>query len=359
MRRINLESTQPGMVVAKAVLGGNNQVLLKGGTEIKPQYIDYLRKLGVSSIYIRDNRIADIEINDVVSDETRNEARQLVKNILRDIKSNGPGKKFINTEKEIVETVAKLIDELLSNKDVLIQLADIRTSADYMFAHSVNCSVLAGVVATKMGCDRTTLKQLATGALLHDIGMVAIPEQILTKPGELTKDEIATVKKHPLYGYEIFKKSKIYHGLAGAIIAQHHEKCNGQGYPYGLKRDDINPMAQVVGIANVYDALTSDRPYRKAFHPHEAVEMIIAWGNDLFDVEVLQSFLAVVAAYPLGYHVMLSNGESGLVVGNNPGFTLHPIVRILYTGEDLAPHPSPYDIDLSKSLNLVIARVIE
>ncbi len=359
MRRIGLETTQPGMIVAKAVLGGNNQVLLNAGAEIKPQYVDYLRKLGVSSIYIKDKRIDDIEINEVVSDETRNEARRLVKNILHDIKTNSPGRKCINTEKEIVETVTKIIDELLSNKDILIQLTDVRTSADYMFAHSVNCSILAGVVAAKMGCNRTTLKQLTTGALLHDIGMVAIPEQILNKPGALTLDEIATINKHPLYGFEIFKKSKIYHGLAGTIIAQHHEKYNGQGYPYGLKKDEINPMAQIVGIANIYDALTSDRPYRKAYHPHEAVEMIMAWGNDLFDIEILQSFLAVIAAYPIGYHVMLSSGESGLVVGNNPGFTLHPIVRVLYTGKDLAPHPSPYDVDLSKSLNLVIIKVID
>jgi HD-GYP domain-containing protein (c-di-GMP phosphodiesterase class II) len=359
MRKISLETTQPGMVVARTVLGGNNQVLLKTGTEIKPQYVDYLHKLGVSSIYVKDKRMDDIEIYDVVSDETRNEARLLVKTILNDIKMNKPGRKSINTEKEIVDTVTKLIDELLSNRDILIQLTDVRTSADYMFAHSVNCSILAGVVAAKMGYDRTTLKQLTTGALLHDIGMVAIPEQILNKPGELTMDEITTINMHPLYGYEIFKKSSIYHGLAGTIIAQHHEKYNGQGYPYGLKEDEINPLAQIVGIANIYDALTSDRPYRKAYHPHEAVEMIIAWGNDLFDIEILQNFLAVVAAYPIGYHVMLSSGESGLVVGNNPGFTLRPIVRVLYTGEDLAPHPAPYDIDLSKSLNLVISKVID
>ncbi len=359
MRKISLETTQPGMVVARAVLGGNSQVLLKAGTELKPQYVCYLRKLGVSSIYVRDKSVDDIVINDVVSDETRNEARRLVKTILYDIKTIKPGRKCINTEKEIVETVTKLIDELLSNRDILIQLTDVRTSADYMFAHSVNCCILAGVVAVKMGYDRTTLKQLATGALLHDIGMVAIPEQILNKPGELTMDEITTINMHPLYGYEIFKKSNIYHGLAGTIIAQHHEKYNGQGYPYGLKEDEINPMAQIVGIADIYDALTSDRPYRKAYHPHEAVEMIMTWGNDLFDIEILQSFLAVIAAYPIGYQVMLSSGESGLVVGNNPGFTLHPIVRVLHTGEDFAPHPSPYDVDLSKSLNLVIIKVID
>lgn len=106
--------------------------------------------------------------------------------------------------------------------------------------------------------------------------------------------------------------------------------------------------------------MTSDRPYRKAFQPHEAVEVLLSQGEELFDVSILQHFLSIIAAYPIGLHILLSNGDSGLVVANNPGFTLRPVVRVLYQDdENLKPHPAPYDLDLSQTLDFTIVKVME
>lgn len=360
MRRISLDSTQPGMILAKAILGSSGNVLLKAGVEIKPQYIIYLRELGISSLYVRDSRIADVESRDVVSEETRHEARLLVKKTLKGLSSPAAHNKgILIQDKEIIDTVSKLVDELLDNKDMIVQLMDIRSCTDYLFAHSVNCSVLSTLVAAKLGNNVKNLRFLAVGALLHDIGMAAIPEKILNKTGELTEDEYATVKNHPAFGYELFKKTALFNARSGAVILQHHERFLGQGYPYGVSGDKITPLAQILSVVDVYDALVSDRPYRKAYKPHQAVEMLLSWGGEYFDTAVLNQFLSVVAAYPVGFHVFLSNGESGLVIANNPGFTLRPVVRVLYTGEDLAPHPAPYDLDLSKYLDLTITGVID
>ncbi len=359
MRKISLDMIRPGMILAKAVLGSSGQMLLKSGVEIRPQYINYLRNLGIYDLYVRDERIQDVEVSDVIKEETRHEARLLVHKIMRNIQSPGCHVKSINIQdKEIIKTVNKIIEELIDNKDMIVQLVDIKAKDDYLFAHSVNCTVLATLVATKMNYDQKTLRLLATGTLLHDIGMVTVPEHILNKPGELTEDEFETVKKHPEYGFEIFKKSPLFDARAGAVILQHHECYQGQGYPKGIKGDRINKLAKIVSIADVYDAMTSEKYHRRSYCPHQAVELLMARGGEYFDMEILNYFLSAIAAYPIGFHVFLSNGESGLVVANNPGLTLRPIVRVLYTGEDLAPHPEPYDLDLSRELDLTITRVL-
>ncbi len=360
MRKISLDSVQPGMVLGKTIFGGAGQVLLKAGAEIKPQYPVYLERLGINYIYIMDSRMEDVEIHDIIREETRQEARSLVRDVMKNIQSPNSNKKGINIkEKKVLKTVTRIVEELLENKEVISQLADIRTRDDYLFSHSVNSCILATLVGRKMNYNTSSLKQLATGTLLHDLGMVAVPEKILFKEGEFTEDEYATVKNHPLYGYEIFKNSRMFSARAGAIILQHHERYNGQGYPRGLQGYKISEMAQICGIADVYDALTSERPYRKALQPYQAVEMLMAWGEDYFHKELLNKFLSVTAAYPIGYHVFLSNGESGLVIANNPGLMTRPVVRVLYTGEDLAPHPAPHDLDLSQVLDITIVKVLD
>ena len=364
MRKIPLDVVKPGMVLAKDIFGETGQILLRADIEMKPRYLNNLEQAGIEFVYVRDERIKDITVDDPISEKTRHEARQLVREITRDIRDNGSAGKIsksINVQdREILNLVNKIIDELLDSKDAIVQLVDIRSKDNYLFAHSVNCAVLATLAAKKMMFKPKELRWLASGALFHDLGMMAVPSSIVNKPGDLSDEEFAEVKKHPIYGYELFKTTDLFDARAGAIVLQHHERYQGQGYPRGIAGKDISPLAQIAGIADVYDALTSDRPYRKAYKPHEAVEMLLSWGEELFDARILQQFLSVIAAYPVGFHVLLSSGDSGLVVANNPGFTLRPVVRVLYRGErELDPHPEPYDIDLSQTLDLTIIDVID
>ncbi|UMZ73750.1 HD-GYP domain-containing protein [Natranaerofaba carboxydovora] len=364
MRKVSLDSVRTGMTLAKSIFGSNGQVLLKAGVEIKPQYLTYLKQLGINQIYIQDSRMGDIEVNDIITDETRREAHSLVSDIMNDIQmgtsKSTSKKKGINLrDNDIVKAVSQIIEELLENKELTAQLQDLRTLNEYVFAHSVNCCVLATLVGVKMNLNNENLKLLSTGTLLHDIGMAAVPEAIINKSGNLTEEEYESIKRHPIYGYEMFKNTSIFDSRAGAIILQHHERFQGQGYPQGLKDQKIYYLAQIAGVVDVYDALTSVRPYRNAYQPHEAVEMLASWGQTNFNLEILKYFLTCIAAYPIGTHVLLSNKESGLVIANNSELTLRPVVRIIYVGEDLAPHPSPYDLDLSKHLNLTITKVLE
>ncbi len=359
MRRISLEQIQQGMFIARTVYGSGGQMLLKVGAEVKPHYAKYLRRLGINYIYVQDSRLIDVEVDDVIADETRLEARTLVKDIMEETCRNHLRSKslFINDEK-IARTITKIIEELFNSSDVMVNLVDIRSMDDYTFAHSVNTCVLSTLTAAKLKYSVSQMKKIAVGCLLHDLGNVAIPGAILKKRGILTGEEYEVIKNHPTYGYEMFKRSSLFSSGAGAVIYEHHELQKGQGYPRGLKGDQINLLAQVVTIADVYDALTSDRPYRKAYQPHQAVEMLSALGEDFFNLDILRTFLSLIAAYPIGTHVLLSSGESGLVIGNTPGFPFRPKVRVLYEGESLAHHSSPYDVDLTETLDLVIMKVI-
>lgn len=360
MRKILLDHAQAGMIVGRPVYGSAGQILLNTETEIKQQHIFYLKQLGINSLYIRDCRMSEVEVDDVVSQNVRSEGRALVAQIIRDVDSPNPNNKGINVrEREINELVASIVEELIENRELTIQLVDIRTVDSYLFAHSVNCAVLSTLMAAKMDFDYNSLKDIALGSLLHDIGMAAVPAKIINKEGELTRDEYETVKKHPIYGYEIFKKSSFFNKDAADAIIQHHERNNGQGYPFGLKGDDISIFAHFLSVADTFDALTSDKPNRKAFLNHQAVEMLMSWGGDYFNIEVLRHFLSNIAAYPVGSHVILNNGESGYVISNSPGYALRPVVRILYKGESLSPHTSPYDLDLKKALDRIIVNVLD
>ncbi len=364
MRKIPLNDIKPGMILAKDIFGDTGQILLRADMEMKPRYLNYLEQVGIEYIYVRDERIKDVDVEDSISEKTRHAARNMVREIIKGLQSPAAGGKISKSiniqDREILNTVNKIIDELLDSKDAIVQLVDIRTKDNYLFAHSVNCAVLATLVAKKMKYKTKELRWLATGALFHDLGMVAISPGILNKPGELTEEEFKIIKEHPLRGYEIFKTTDLFDARAGAVVLQHHERFQGQGYPRGLAGSDINPLAQIAGIADVYDALTSERSYRKAYKPHEAVDMLLSWGEELFDVTILRQFLSAIAAYPIGSHVLLSNADSGLVIANNPGYTLRPVVRLLYTdGENLAPRPEPYDLDLSQTLDLTIIKVFD
>ncbi len=359
MIKINIDHLQPDMVVGKPILGSRGQVLLNTGLAIKPQHIFYLRQLGIGAVYVKDERLDDVVIDDVASEQIRSEGRALIHQLIEAVNAPGFNNKGINVvEQELIQLVAGIVEELISNKELAVQLMDIRSVDSYIFAHSVNCSILATLIAAKMDYNRNSLKNIALGSLLHDLGMTAIPSKILNKEGALTKDEYETVKKHPVYGYELFKKSSLFNIEAAEVVIQHHERNSGQGYPKGLKGNEISPNAGILAIADAFDALTSDKPNRKAYQNHEAIEMLMSWGGDCFNLKALRCFLSNIAAYPAGTRVLLSNHESGYVIANEPGAALRPLVRVLYDN-NLSAISKPYDLDLKLELDITIIKVLE
>lgn len=329
MRRIAVSKLIPGMRVGRNVYGKDGQIWLGKGVLLTRRYIERLKELQIPVIYVDDGFVPDVEVKDIISEETRQRAVQQMKALL--LKAETPKAAVINPPIGIYRTVEEIVEQVLANKGVMYNLMDIRAEDEYLFYHSVNVCLLATMAGATLGWSREQLRELALGALLHDIGKIRVPPQILRKPGSLTKREFEEVKKHTIYGYEMLQNLQ----SARKIARSHHERLNGQGYPDGLQGGDIPADIQLTGIADIYDALTADRVYREAYQPFEAYEMLAGAGNFWFDYRLIFAFLFNIAAFPVGSVVRLSSGAVAVVLGTQPGLSLHPRVRVIIepTGE--------------------------
>ncbi|EAX48365.1 metal dependent phosphohydrolase [Thermosinus carboxydivorans Nor1] len=353
MQRISVAHLQPGMVVAKNVFSAQGQLLLSQGTILTKRYIDRLPLLGITSIYIANPYTDDLEVPETIREETRQQAIATVQQSFAKFRL---GRRL---DLNALETAAQaIVDEILQNRAALIHLTDIRTYDDYTFGHSVNVSILSVFTGLSLGYARGQLEELALGGMLHDLGKIAIPPAILNKPGKLSAEEMAIMQQHAATGFEILRKQNPEIPLLAAHIAfQHHERLDGSGYPRGLKGDEIHPYARIAAIADVYDALTSDRPYRRAMPPHEAYEILLVFHNKHFDGAMLDQFLRRIACYPVGSFVQLNSGEVAVVIHVPPDLPLRPTVRLLTDREGRAL-PQPYEVDLTKELSAFICKVL-
>lgn len=330
MRRLPIKYIKPGIRLSHPIYGSDGRILLAKDVVLTNRYIVRLNELGISSVYIEDEIFKDIVITDVILEETRVKAILQVKELFR-------SQKIIKLEKDsaenynykIFDTIEEIIDQLFTTRNLVASMIDIRLVDDYLFGHSVNVCVLSIITGINLKYDRKRILQLATGALFHDIGKSLIPSNILNKTKKLDESEFDEIKKHPTYSLELLRNNSNISSISRTIAYQHHERCNGEGYPLGLEGNKIHEMSQIVGMADIYDALTADRIYRKAVPPNEAYEMIAGTGGQYFKLDIVQSFLAQIAAYPAGYLVQLSNGEIAIVVDYKKGFTILPRVRVI------------------------------
>lgn len=354
MRRVSISSLRPGMKVARPVYDSFGFLLLNTGLELKKKYIENLKKLEIPALFIVDNLIPDVEIDDVILDETRKKANQLIRNIMMDIEKQ-PAKsipKLLFADNSINSVLNDIISQLLDNSNLVINLADIRTADNYTFSHSVNVAVMAITTGITLGLSKSQLQKIGIGSLLHDLGKINIPLSILNKNGSLSVEEFEEIKKHPRYGYDMVRMQDHMDPSSALIIYQHHERMHGKGYPEGLSSEQIHLFSRISAIADVYDALVSDRPYRIAFLPHEAFHLLKSGGEE-FDQNILPKFFQNIAAYPVGTILSLSNGMIGVVVHNTAGFPTRPKVRILCSESELEPL-EPTEIDLMDQLNINI-----
>ncbi|MBD3322901.1 MAG: HD domain-containing protein, partial [Chitinivibrionales bacterium] len=219
---------------------------------------------------------------------------------------------------------------------------------EYTYVHSVNVSVLIASLARAMGYNRNLLLDAGVGGLLHDIGKMRVPDSILNKPGRYADWEFAIMKKHPDHGLDIIREKKSISPKATMIIAQHHERYNGNGYPRGLKGKEISELGLIAAVADVYDALTSDRVYRAAWTPQKALATIFQGCDEQYSRNVVEIFTKHMGIYPVGSFVKLRTGEMGIVVRIDHGKLLMPTVLVLFdsAGNRLT---SPVEYDLSEN----------
>ena len=242
--------------------------------------------------------------------------------------------------KNLISNVTDIVDYLLKNKDInTIHLIELKTYDNYTFVHSLNTCVLALFLGTQLGYSKAMLIDLGFAGLLHDIGKMKIPNDILNKKGKLTPEEFEVMKQHPLLGYDIIKNIENVNINGKIAVREHHEKVDGTGYPYGIKGNNISNYGKIICLSDVYDALTCDRSYRKSFPPSEAYEYILANSGIYFDFEFVNIFRNTFSFYPIGIEVKLSNGYNAFVIGQNKGFPDRPIIKVFRDPEDKLIQP--------------------
>ncbi|MBV7274546.1 HD-GYP domain-containing protein [Clostridium thailandense] len=362
MRLVPIQYVKAGSFLAKSIYDDKGAVLLREGVKLTESYIRRVTQLGIFTMYINDE-YSGPEVDDLIKPELRQKAIKTIKETFYSFdkfsSSAGKGsmqdKKFIAERQKyfqsISEIVKEIMEELLGRRNVLINVVDIKSTDNYTYQHSVNVAVLSLVLGIQLQLERRKLYDLCLGALIHDIGKALVPQDILLKSDKLTVEELNIVKEHAQMGYDFLKGSSDIPATSRIIALQHHEMEDGKGYPEGRHGDEINILAQIVAVADVYDALTSDRPYRKALSPNDAVEYIMAHGQTQFNYEVVKAFSKCIVPYPEGTIVKLSNGEIAVVEEIYPNFTLRPKVKIINkkygNGEEIYK-------DLRTELGLVI-----
>lgn len=352
MRPVSVSQLTAGGVLARPVYGEEGRILLSKGTELKDSYIVKLENMKIPFVYLEDELVKDVEVEDIIDDRTRINAGQLTRDIMQKVIQGG---KF--ELKDVQVAVDKIIDDVLAAKG-LINLIDARTNESYLFGHSVNVSVLAIMCGKAFGFNQLELKHLGLGAFLHDLGMGKLDKKLLVKEGNLTQEEMGQIKGHPMVGFNELRNYRDLSLLASHCALQHHERWDGSGYPRGIKGAEIHLYARIVAVADVFDALVSERPYRQRMQPYEAVEFIQVHANSYFDPEVVEKFLTNIAVYPIGSLVKLNTGEKGVVVDVNKSFPSRPVVKLVTdkTGGLLRKF---HEIDLVKYPSVFVKDVLE
>ena len=324
------------MVIDQAIVDRAGRILISRNTVLDAYHIMSLIKMGIPGVYIRegeedeepeDKKPGDIVIAPAVQ-------KEIEKRTVQD---------FTSTTRSITDDLMKAISD---NDAIAVDISALKISDEYTFKHSVDVATMAMIVGKKHGLNKQEVYELGISGLLHDVGKSKIPNEVLNKAGKLTDEEFSMMKQHSLFGYQILKEKEDLSNSIKLGVLQHHEKMNSKGYPMGVPSEKINLFARIISVADIYDALVTERPYKKPFSPRDAVEMIMSLTEEL-DIDVMKSFLESVILYPVGTDVELSTGERARVIENNAKYVLRPKVIGLKSGKT-------YDLSQIENASIII-----
>jgi HD-GYP domain-containing protein (c-di-GMP phosphodiesterase class II) len=373
MRLTSVRGLQAGATLARDVPNpkGGNVPLLRAGSVITDHYRDALLRDGIETIYVDDALGKGIAMPEPLSEETRQEVTRVVTGAF-DALAAGGGTATLSedTQRELGRVASLIATEIAACDDAFLALADLASADQYTLQHSVDVTVLGLLVARRLFNEsgrridylgeraftkvEQALTRLGLGLLLHDIGKLAIPREILHKAGPLTTPEWELIRQHPQFGLEMLS-SDLIGPTSKAVVRSHHERWDGSGYPDGRRSTKTHQFARIAAVADVFDAVTSERPYSKRATQAVGVATIVAGTGTSFDPEVVEVFRRVIVPYPPGSQIVLDDGRSGVVVSVPPGQIDRPLVRIGFAADGRAIEP--FEIDLAKDRNASLPEV--
>ena len=332
------------MITAQSIYNPLGASYLTKGMELSPTYIERLEKAGFNGVTVTslDPKLKLAPPDDIVQEKTRISAIQNVATAFHSVEENG------TFDPAPLQGISEnILQDIIAQQKNLVQLTDIRLHDTYTFAHSVNVAILSSLLGVLLKLSREEQLKLTLGGLLHDIGKITVPYEILTKAGHLTDDEWSVMQGHPEAGRQRLKKMFPNDTLLSTIALQHHEHIDGSGYPNHLKGEQIHRYGRIVAIADVYDALTSVRPYKRAYTPSVAHRLMATCSPGHFDLDLLKLFFDNVAIYPVGTILKTQDGYA-IVKKVEFGYTLTPVVCVFANREGKLLD-TPSDLDLKEA----------
>lgn len=336
MRFLQPSNLKSGMVLAKNLYGSRNELLLSVGTVLTDSLIGKLSVTGCDGAYIIDNTLEDPNVKGIISTKLKESTVKAVRSFFVGIERNDNllTNDSFSSMKHLLDDI---IDEISTDKNAMVNMVDLKVFDDYTYYHCVSVAGLSIMVGVSAGMNRTGLYKLGMGALLHDLGKIFVPKEIVNKNGPLSYSEYEYMKKHSQYGSDYLKRQNALPIESIIAVLTHHERYDGKGYPLGLPSTKQTLEGKIIAICDNYDAMTSDRPYRQAFSPSEAIEHIMGNAGVMFDPKILELFIKKIVPYPVGTIVELSNGRKGIVIENYPNSFMRPKIKII------PPADNPYE----------------
>lgn len=358
MRLISIKVLKAGMVMGRTIWNDGGHPLIQKDVVVTDSIIRRLKELNVQYVYIKDELSKDIEIEDIITPNERKVAISHLKESftqMKGLKQKDAVYVLDKKSKVITNIIDDLLRTVLTSTEMLTVLTDAYIYDEYLYQHSLQVAIYSLTIAKELGYPEEELRVIGIGGLLHDVGKLVIPQEILKKPGKLTTEEFNLVKQHTRYGFDILRNLHSISLLVAHCAFQHHERLDGSGYPRGLKSNEIHPYAKIIAVADVFDAMTSDRVYKEKMLPHQSIDIICRARGTLFDADVVDAFKRSVVHYPNGSVVLLSDGRRGVVARQNIENSTKPYIRIFEENNQLIK--PTYYINLLEYPNLSIVKI--
>lgn len=360
MRPVNISKVVEGAILGKSIYSSDGRLLLSRGVGLDSKIINILKKHQILYVYIDDEISEGIEIEGVVDDAVKIEAITSIRRIFMRAMYKCRGKEKIEwiplkAQLEVEEIIESLINNLKEKENLIYSMIQLLGTDAYIYEHSVNVAILSIITAKALGIDTKEIKDIAMGALLHDIGMAKVDSNILHKFNNLSSIEKEIMKKHTEYGYDMVRDDLSISYITKQIIYSHHELLDGSGYPRGLRGEEIPETTMITIICNMFDTMTTDRGNNNKVPIYRALEILSSITMKKIDLRVFCKFAENIAVYPIGTGVLLEDGRKGIVVDVHRSCPTRPIIRIIESDD----HKNCYEIDMMKKLNVFIKDTIE
>ena len=331
MRYVPIGELVKGSVLGQDIHNAVGARLMKKGMALEDGDIAFIAHMGIPGVYIDDAFSADIVAATQIAPEVETHAKKMITSLFDAAQKDKAG----TEEAELQAMVTEIVGNIMENPQVISNLVNIKTYDGYTYDHSVEVGILAGVLAARCRYDKRTVEYAVTAGLLHDIGKCDISEDILNAPRRLNEEERAIMMQHPAMGYGILKEKFNFPEEVNMAVLQHHEWYNGGGYPNHKTYAELLQISRLLKCADVFDAMTTKRPYHAPYLPSEVLEYIMGRSGMEFDPHIVQVMVSEICVYPVGCEVILSNGRHGIVKENHRGFVLRPTLKMMDDGTEL------------------------